>query len=126
MTPRILVVEVNHLIGLLFYNLLTDLNCRVDVVQNGQDALEKYTHNPTYYHFIFMCGRLGKTHGCAVTEKIRAFEKSHHIKNPIPIIGNTIFPDKYTVKRFLESGMTEVYVKPLDHKLFEMLLEKYC
>ncbi len=109
-TARVLLVEdyaVNQLFAmkLLFKFGFT----HVDLAENGQEALTKYTQAD--YDMIFMDCQMPILDGYQATQKIRALEE--HKKSHIPIIAMTANAMVGDREKCLKAGMDDYISKPL-------------
>lgn len=106
---KVLVVEDNFIAQTVAKTLLSKMNCQVDVVMNGADALALCDKN--HYDLIFMDIGLGEgMDGYEVTNHIRA--KANTTKH-IPIIALTAHAGDESKQRCIEAGMDAVLTKPL-------------
>ncbi len=108
---HILVVEDNIIAQSVAKSLLSGLDCKVDVVENGSEAILLAQKN--VYDLIFMDIGLGSgMDGYEVTYHIR---KLYGEKNYIPIIALTAHAGDDNKQRCIEAGMDAVITKPLTH-----------
>ena len=105
----ILVVEDNFIAQTVAKNILTPMNCQVDLASSGEEALRLCELH--HYDLIFMDIGLGEgIDGYEVTQHIR----SKHKNTPhIPIIALTAHGADESKQRCIEAGMDAVLTKPL-------------
>ncbi len=104
---KVLVVEDNAINQKIAVALLEQLGCVVDVVDNGQCAIEKFQ---TGYDLIFLDIGLPDMDGFEVAKCIREIEDNN---NHLPIIALTAHVFAQDKKRCFEVGMDEVMAKPV-------------
>ena len=106
---RILLVEDNRLAQIAVQNQLTALNCDVNLVNNGEEALQ--ATRTTIYDLIFMDIGLPDINGCEVTCRIR--QKKNKPNYHTPIVALTAHLNKEDQQLCLDAGMQRVLIKPL-------------
>jgi len=106
---RILIVEDQAIPGRVAQSILEKLNCQVDIVIDGEAALQQI--NQQDYDLIFMDIGLPGNDGCEVTRRIRL--KQWRSNPSVPIIGLTAHVETENKRRCLEAGMEAVFTKPL-------------
>jgi CheY-like chemotaxis protein/anti-sigma regulatory factor (Ser/Thr protein kinase) len=113
-------VEINREIVL---SMLEPTQLIIDCVENGAEAVQRYTETPERYQMIFMDVQMPEVDGYEATRRIRVWEKEHLPKfsREIPIIAMTANVFREDIEKCLESGMNGHVGKPLD---FEEVLEK--
>lgn len=117
---RILVAEDNHINQkVLEAFLVGTLNCRIDFVGDGVEALEQV--QTCRYDVVLMDVQMPEMDGPTATKKIRALTDPE-IAN-IPIIALTANAMKGDRERYLAAGMTDYVSKPIDPRaLFGAIL----
>ena len=118
---RILLVEDNVVNQRVAERILERFGCRVDVVENGLQALEALEH--TGYDCILMDCQMPEMDGYEATAAIRLREArtDHHV----PIIAMTANAMQGDRERCLASGMDDYISKPMQPKTLIALLQKY-
>ena len=98
---------------LLAAEVLKRLGCQVDVVGDGEEAVEAYRRLP--YDMILMDCDMPVLDGFAATREIRALEASDEsLRNRhVPIIAMTASALQGDPERCLAAGMDEFMSKPL-------------
>ncbi len=119
---RILVAEDNLVNQKVIVKMLGKFGCQVDVVNNGQEALEAFSQHS--YSLILMDCQMPEMDGYQATREIRKYEiegqsqqrdtcsevrDTHHIPI-IAVTANTLKGDR---EKCLESGMDDFLSKPL-------------
>ena len=117
----VLLVEdnlVNQKVGL---RMLEKLNCKVDVVSSGADAIDAVKREA--YSFIFMDVQMPGMDGLEATRKIRALGSS--IKRPviIALTANATTTDRHDC---IEAGMDDYTSKPVKSPTLELLLDRHA
>ena len=119
---KILIVEDNLVVQRMLSLLLSSMQCEVDVVENGENALEVFEANK--YNLIFMDIGLPGMQGDAVTKIIRKIERdpTYHV----PIIALTAHVTSDVNNHCLAAGIDNVYSKPLSRDQAKQILDHYC
>lgn len=114
-------VEINREIVRAY---LEDTGVIIDEVENGVEAVEKYSKNKDHYDLILMDIHMPFMDGYAATLRIRQFEKETASKN-VPIIAMTANVFKEDVEKSLAIGMNSHIAKPMDYNETIKTLAKY-
>ncbi|MEA3288589.1 MAG: cache domain-containing protein [Campylobacterota bacterium] len=115
---KILLTEDNKTNQEVIVGLLGDSGIDIDIVNNGQEAVEMFKSNS--YELILMDLQMPVMDGYEATKIIRDMDKG----KDIPIIALTANAMKEDVKRTQEVGMNKHLNKPIEvEKLYETLLE---
>ncbi|MFN0098964.1 MAG: response regulator [Gemmatimonadaceae bacterium] len=105
---RVLLAEDNRVNQIIAANLLKSLGCRVEVVNDGAEAVRTAARHE--FDVIFMDIQMPHMDGPAATSLIRRlappFGRAHIIA-----MGTSASPDEHD--RYLAAGMNDVVVKPL-------------
>jgi two-component system, sensor histidine kinase and response regulator len=121
---RILLAEDNPVNQKLAKIMLGKAGYRVEVAQNGKEAVSKYTSSPADFDLIFMDIQMPEMDGLEATKAIRKWE-SENLPTPthnLPIIAMTAHAMKGDRETCLEAGMDDYVAKPIKRELvFEML-----
>ena len=104
--------------------ILKDINLNVYLAETGAEALKLYQDKNYHFDVILMDCRMPDMDGYEATQKIREFEKSHHIKR-IPIIALTANALKGDMELCLKSGMDDYLSKPIYRKTLESYIVKW-
>ena len=102
---------------------LNNLGVDVDVVSNGQEAVELYKNNS--YDFIFMDCHMPVMDGYQATKIIREIEKENNIKFPLPVIALTANASDQGRLLCEEAGMNDVVTKPFKQMDLQVSLQKW-
>ena len=116
----ILLAEDNPVNQKLAKTMLTKAGYQVEVVNNGQEAVEKYTTSPDDFDLIFMDVQMPEMDGMEATKAIR--EKGF---DTIPIVAMTAHAMKGDRERCLEAGMDDYIAKPIKRDLIFEVLKKW-
>jgi len=123
----ILLVEDNKLNQRVLVKMLENMGCRVDVAENGREALSrmKFTLPPEErprYDLVFMDIQMPVLDGLKATSMIRAQELE---ENRVPIIAITAHAMKGDREHFLEQGMDGYLSKPVRKEDLCAVLRQY-
>lgn len=118
---KILLVEDHPIARFAAKHQLEELNCEVDVAENGENAIKLIKQNR--YDLIFMDIGLPDKSGIEVTSEVRDWEKNNNCHTPI--VALTAHIDSENEKECLNVGMEQVLTKPLDEKKANEVLEKF-
>ncbi len=116
---KLLLVEDNILNQKLIFLNLTKFGFKIDVANNGAEAIEKVKENR--YNIILMDLMMPVMDGLEATQEIRLFEET--LNQHTPIIGltaNTFDADR---EKCLAIGMDEFMSKPFDVDVFLAILK---
>jgi two-component system sensor histidine kinase/response regulator len=117
---RILLAEDNLVNQKLAELMLSKAGYQVEVVNNGQEALERYTLSPGDFDLIFMDVQMPVVDGMEATKAIR--ERGF---DAIPIVAMTAHAMKGDREKFLEAGMDDYVSKPIKRETVFEILEKW-
>lgn len=110
---RILLAEDNELNQEIAVEILMNAGFKVDVVEDGQLAVEKMKNsNDGEYDLILMDVQMPVMNGYEATKIIRSLDKPHC--KTIPIIAMTANAFDEDRKLAMDSGMTGYLAKPID------------
>ena len=119
---KVLVAEDNPINKFLIIKILKEWAINADVVENGQDALDKLKDNP--YHIILMDTFMPVMNGLEAIKKIR--EGYAPGKENIPIItfsAAVMDTDKITA---MEAGANDVVSKPFELEVLHKKIATYA
>lgn len=118
--PRILLAEDNTTNQIVARELLLRRDCHVDVVANGQEAVEAVETRP--YDLVLMDISMPVMDGITATKTIRAGRGG---ASDIPIVALTAYAMKSDREAFNEAGMNGFVAKPvLDGKRLYHVIEQ--
>lgn len=121
---RVMVAEDNALNGEIAEIFLRAYGFDVDLVQNGQDAVNRFTEEPEgTYCLILMDVQMPVMNGHAATRRIRKCRKGDAGTIPIIAMSANAFADDVALS--LRSGMNEHLSKPIDINTLRSVIEKY-
>jgi CheY-like chemotaxis protein len=117
---RVLLAEDNPVNQKLAQILLTKAGYQVDVVNNGQEAVDRYLTDPGAVDLIFMDIQMPEMDGMKATKVIRdnGFET-------IPIIAMTANAMKGDREKCIQAGMDDYITKPIKRESMFEMLEKW-
>ena len=117
---RVLLAEDNPVNQKLAKLMLIKAGYQVEVANNGQEAVEKYTSSPEDFDLIFMDIQMPKMDGLEATQAIRS--KGF---DTIPIVALTANAMKGDSEMCLEAGMDDYTTKPIKREIVFGILDKW-
>jgi signal transduction histidine kinase/ActR/RegA family two-component response regulator len=124
----ILLVEDNRLNQRVMVKMLEKMGCRVDVAENGRDALARLNlaapaAEQPRYDIILMDIQMPVLDGLKATAMIRAHE---HKGSRIPIVAVTAHAMKGDREKFLEAGLDAYLSKPIRREDLAAVMKQFC
>ncbi len=119
----ILLVEDNVVNQQVAKHVLTKMNYRIHIVNNGQEAID--TLQTLSYSLVLMDCQMPVMDGFEATHVIRMQEQESESKKRIPIIAMTANAIQGDKERCLESGMDDYITKPINTNTLEAMLKKW-
>jgi len=119
-SARILLAEDNPVNQKLAKMVLTKAGYQVEVANNGQEAVDKYTKAPEAFDLIFMDVQMPQMDGMKATKAIR--DKGF---DTVPIVAMTANAMKGDRENCLDAGMDDYIPKPVKRELVFEMLEKW-
>ena len=117
-TLRILAAEDNHINQLVLRSVLKPLNCTIDIVVNGVEAVA--AAQAERYDLVLMDVQMPEMDGLTATRRIRALSGE---AARVPIIALTANAMKGDRERYLAGGMNDYVAKPVNpQELFGAIL----
>ena len=116
---RVLLAEDNPVNQKLAKLMLTKAGYQVEIANNGQEAVEKFTSSPEDFDLIFMDIQMPKMDGMEATQAIRS--KGF---DTIPIVAVTANAMKGDRETCLEAGMDDYITKPIKREIVFGILER--
>ena len=117
---RILAAEDDTINQKVLSHVLERMGFAVTLADNGREAIAALQHSS--FDVVLMDVQMPEMDGTEATERIRAGEAGDHNRD-LPIIAVTAHVQRSDLDRFLEAGMDDCAVKPLDsRKLREQIL----
>ncbi len=117
---NILLAEDNPVNQKLAVVLLTKAGYLLEAVNNGKEAVEKYTANPDNFDLIFMDVNMPEMDGLEATKIIR--DKGH---KDVPIIAMTAAAMKEDREKCLKAGMNDYIAKPIKREVVFSMVRKW-
>ncbi|KIR02888.1 hypothetical protein P261_01703 [Lachnospiraceae bacterium TWA4] len=115
---NILMAEDTQMNAMIAEMILSDMGAKVEIAQNGKEALEKFESNPeNYYDFILMDIRMPVMDGLEATKAIRKLERKDAITIPIFALSADAFVEDQ--RRSIDAGMDGHFTKPIDFNKIE-------
>jgi CheY-like chemotaxis protein len=118
-------VDINREI---LQTILEPTGLSIDCVDNGKQAVDKFTEDPGKYDMIFMDIQMPVMDGYEATRTIRTLEEKTNPgvkKDGIPIVAMTANVFREDIEKCLAAGMNDHVGKPLDFKEVMEKLRKY-
>ncbi len=106
--PRVLLAEDNPVSQKVAVQMLEKLGCRVDVVDDGPEAIDAVQRTP--YHLVLMDCQMTSMDGMETTRRIRRLPD--HASSP-PIVALTGESSDQERMNCFDSGMNDFLTKPL-------------
>ena len=119
---RILVTEDVETNQKIAREMIQMLGCKVDIANNGEEAIEKYRSGN--FDLIFMDCQMPIMDGYEATRKIRALENENSHK-PIPIIALTAGINEEDKTKCKAAGMNRYLTKPFSISELTEVLKAY-
>lgn len=116
---RILVVEDDAVNREVAFSLLTEAGLRVDMAEDGQEALAMAQANP--YALVLMDVQMPVMDGFAATKALRSHPKTQNL--PILAFTANVYEDYR--RRCLVSGMNDLIAKPVDPNVLYATVYKW-
>ena len=111
---KILVVEDNKINQMITKKILTKMNLKCDIVDNGEDAVDKIKTNN--YDIVLMDIHMPGISGIEATKIVRTFDKE------LTIFALTAVTIEDRMQEFDEAGFTDIIPKPFKQEEFEKKL----
>ncbi|MCP4674442.1 MAG: response regulator, partial [Deltaproteobacteria bacterium] len=120
---RVLLVEDNQVNQEVAMGFLRELDCQVDLANNGQEAVDIATKSE--YDIVFMDVHMPVMDGLSATRKIREWEEENKPDQPLTIVAMTAAAMHGDRQQCLEAGMDDHIPKPLREKAIRTALLKH-
>lgn len=112
-SAAILLVEDNPVNQKMTQLMLTKGGYRIDIAQNGKEAVQKYCDNPDEFDLIFMDINMPVMNGFDATIQIRSYEKVNLPDRRVPILALTANVLTDFEERCKTVGMDAFLTKPI-------------
>ena len=122
--PRVLLAEDNRINQTVATLQLDKLGFDVEVVNDGEAAVNAYVASPDRYRLILMDCQMPRLDGFAATRRIRSWELDHNSELHVPVIAmtaNAMAGDRETC---LEAGMDDYLSKPVSIQALQDVLSR--
>jgi PAS domain S-box-containing protein len=116
----VLVVEDNELNQEVATLMLNAAGVDVDIANNGQEGVERYTAAPDRYDLILMDLQMPVLSGYDATRIIREFDMT------IPIVALSAAAMIEDREKVLEAGMNDHLAKPINKEDLYRVIKKWC
>ncbi len=128
--PRILVADDNPVNQEVATHMLGDLGCQVDLVENGQLAVDAVKRER--FDIVLMDCQMPKLDGIGATKEIRAWEKNGGLRDlfgcsrpRVPIIAVTAHAMQGDRELCLAAGMDDHITKPFSRDRLNAVIEDW-
>lgn len=111
---KILIVEDNKINQMITKKILTKMNLKCDIIDNGEDAVEMIKNND--YNIILMDIHMPGISGIEATKLVRSFDKE------LTIYALTAVTIEDKMQEFEDAGFTDIIPKPFKQEEFEKKL----
>jgi len=120
---HVLVAEDNPINQKLIKVVLENFGLTVTMASNGEEALEYFKKEK--FDIIFMDIQMPVMGGVEATKHILAYEKANGVEHTpiVALTANALSGDK---EKYMAEGMDDYATKPLNIKVIETLVSKYC
>jgi PAS domain S-box-containing protein len=118
---NILLAEDNKVNQFAAVHILKKWNCRVDVAENGEEAIQKLKEKD--YHLILMDTHMPLLNGYETAQKIRSDFKGKKAQIPIISMSAAVLENELSQAR--QSGMNDFVTKPFDLVFLYERIEKW-
>jgi two-component system sensor histidine kinase/response regulator len=130
---RILLAEDNPVNQKLAMLLLGKAGYEVDLANNGEEALKKYTASPGGFDLILMDVQMPKMDGIEASREIRTWERTRpgtagpaaNGGRHIPIVAMTANAMKGDREKCIEAGMDDYITKPIRRDIVFAVLNRW-
>lgn len=120
--PYILLIEDNLIALHMLESIINKCGCRYQSTSSGEHAFE--LARGTSFNLIITDIGLPGISGYELTRLIREWELVSNAI-PVPIVGLTAHAETLTKQQSLESGMNDVFSKPLTEPLMKKILKQF-
>ena len=120
--PRVLLVEDNHIAMRVAESIVSSAKCLVQSASDGEQALSLAQSND--FDLVITDLGLPGISGYDFTRQLRAWEMARN-KKPMPIVGLTAHLELNTQTTCLQSGMNDVFSKPITLNMMQKILTNY-
>jgi CheY-like chemotaxis protein len=117
---QLLVAEDNAVNQKLVRRLLEKLNCSVDIVGNGREAVEAVAARR--YDLVFMDCQMPEMDGFTATRTIREAEGDQQHTTIIAMTAHAMAGDR---ERCIDAGMDDYMSKPINPQLLESVVKQW-
>ena len=123
---RVLVAEDNATNREVDEAMLRTFGCRVDIVSNGQEAVDAFSSAEGGYDIVFMDCQMPVLDGYLATSAIRDLERERGLERRIPIVALTVHAFAENREKCLAAGMDDYMLKPFVISQMQSTLERWC
>ena len=117
---RVLIVEDDEIIQMVYQSFLQQLNCHVSITASGMSALALLQQHE--FDLILSDIGLPDISGIELAKEYQTLAKQHKA----PIIAVTGYGDLQNHEELMTYGIAEIFVKPINKSILEELLHKYA
>ncbi|PSR92335.1 HSF-type DNA-binding-domain-containing protein [Coniella lustricola] len=118
--PRIFLVEDDRTCSRIGSKFLSQIDCSVELAQNGEEAVNKINQEPDRFDVIFMDIIMPNMDGVSATVYIRTVAPN------VPIIAMTSNIRAEEIAHYYQFGMNDTLAKPFTKEGMVKVVKKYC
>ncbi len=122
---RVLLAEDNKINQMVITRMLANIACRFVMVNNGEEAVNKYYSEADKYNLILMDCEMPLLNGYDAAKSIRKWELDNN-RPRIPIVAVTAHAPQEFKERAKISGMDDYLTKPINLKSIQVILRKWA
>lgn len=116
---RILIAEDNKLNQQIISWMLAPLNCQLEIVENGLEAVAAVARS--HFDLVLMDVQMPEMDGVAAAKQIRSIDGANR---DIPIIALTANAMRGDREKYLDEGMTDYISKPIDQQVLLAIIAR--
>lgn len=121
----ILLVEDNPVNQKMTKLMLSKAGYTVEIAEDGQDAVDKYTSAPGSYDLILMDINMPKMNGFEASQSIRVFEKKNDGLKRTPILALTANVLENFKRKCIDAQMDDFLTKPIKRDVVFTAIRKW-
>ncbi|KAM0491823.1 hypothetical protein ACHAP8_010327 [Fusarium lateritium] len=124
-TPKVLLVEDNHINLKILAAYMKKLKLEYDTAVNGKEAVEKYTQSPNDFICILLDISMPVMNGFEAARQIRAFERRGEMKKGISVFAISGLASEEAQREAYGSGIDLFLLKPVKLQVLGEILREW-
>jgi CheY-like chemotaxis protein len=112
-TPKVLLVEDNHINLKILAAYMKKLKLEYDTATNGKEAVERYTQSPKDFVCILLDISMPVMNGFEAARQIRAFERREEMKQGVSVFAISGLASEEAQREAYGSGIDLFLLKPV-------------